>query len=56
MDPMHLLALVCYYGPTPFVGLVGGYQALQCTVPSKLSDGRRRRTIRKNRVKNEPEM
>ncbi len=31
MDPMHLLAWLCYYGPTPLAGFLAGYQALQCS-------------------------
>ena len=30
MDPMHLLALVCFYAPTPLAALLAGMQALQC--------------------------
>ena len=30
MDPTHILALLCYYGPTPLAGLLAGFQALQC--------------------------
>jgi hypothetical protein len=31
MDPLYLLALLCYYGPTPLAALLAGYQALQCS-------------------------
>ena len=33
MDPMHLLAMVCYYGPTPLAACLAGFQALQCPSP-----------------------
>jgi hypothetical protein len=33
MDPMHLLAVLCYYGPTPLAGLLAGWQAVQCKSP-----------------------
>jgi hypothetical protein len=30
MNTMFLLALLCYYGPTPLAALLAGYQAMQC--------------------------
>ena len=33
MDPTHLLALLCYYGPTPLAGILAGWQAVQCKSP-----------------------
>jgi hypothetical protein len=33
MDLMYLLALLCYYGPTPLAAFLAGWQALQCSSP-----------------------
>jgi len=33
VEPMYLLALVCYYGPTPLGALMAGWQAAQCKSP-----------------------
>jgi hypothetical protein len=33
MDLMHLLTLVCFYGPTPIAGTLAGLQAVQCKAP-----------------------
>ncbi len=33
MEPTYLLALLCYYGPTPLGGLLAGWQAIQCKSP-----------------------
>ena len=30
MDPMHLLALICFYAPTPLAALLAGWQAMEC--------------------------
>jgi hypothetical protein len=33
MEPIQILALLCFYGPTPLAGLLAGFQALQCSSP-----------------------
>jgi hypothetical protein len=33
MEPTYLLAILCYYGPTPLAGLLAGWQAIQCKSP-----------------------
>ena len=33
MDLEHLLALMCYYGPTPLAAILAGFQAAQCKSP-----------------------
>jgi hypothetical protein len=30
---MHLLALLCFYGPTPIAGFLSARQAMQCKAP-----------------------
>ena len=31
MELMSLVAILCYYGPTPLAALLAGWQALQCS-------------------------